>query len=362
MVARKKKAEPQPPAPSLSAEDAARIAAETVKAYQAQAPAPALSANPDLDQKVEVYEELEKLFPDRYPKGSGRRIAQAEAAEQTYADSWEAEHPGQVFDASAPEHAAWYRSNYPDTIPTVNKKHLAEAEFEIKFRQRAEKLLSPQLEEVRRAATLAQAEPKARALAAALSDVTSQVFEADKDKAKWAESHPVHAKLLDAATQRAQAVAYKASLLWDGAERLDDRDPAHQAAVTYFQRMESELAAHPDPIVNDYRQKWVPVAEYEKLPAQKRAGFFTTTKDALANYIARSEALQAKSLLTELGLDKLSVSPVTQAAPAAPATPAPATAPSPSVSAGAPTPARVGAVAHTPSKPSSPFARALGIG
>lgn len=364
--ARRRKPEP-PPAPAFSPEDAARVAAETVKAYRSQEPQ-AQDLPPEVQKKVDLYQELETLFPERYPKGSAKRIAAAEAAELDYAESWERAHPGEVFDASATEHASWYRKNYPDSIPTVQKDDLEEAKTERRVRARIEAAVAPQLEEVRRTAALAQAEPKARALASDLESVPFSVFNPEHKgevskavKEKWAAEHPVEAKLLAHSTQQAQALAYEASLLWDGAKVFDDRNPAHQASLSYLQRMETELAQHPGPVEDDYRRTWLPSAEYERLPAQKRAGHFTTSKEALAHYIALSEANRAKALLSELGLDKLSVSPVTQT-PSAPPAAAPAPAPSPSISAGAPTPARVGAAPSDPGRPPNRLMRAFGIG
>lgn len=296
-----KRRPPQPPAQpaGLTAEDAARIAAETVKAVMPQQDAPVDDLPDDLRRQEGVYKELESLYPDKY-RGILRKVAGFRKAEVVRADAWEAANPGRMYNADDPEHAEWYAKNQPKVDPD----DIEEARFEVRYRKRRERDLDPKLKEAERTITQLRAEPQAEAAVgefgrSVFSAIDPSTVQSKEAYEKWATENPVVVEIAKEVVQPVGDVVRAASLLWDGATDFNPKDPSHDRARNYLTQLESEIVESGEELTDNAGRRWVPIAEYLKTPANKRAGLFTTTKQNLVRYIALNVADQVKAAAKE---------------------------------------------------------------
>ena len=369
-----------PPAPALTAEDAARIAAETVKAVLPAQPAAIDDDLPDDLRKQEaVYAELERQNPDRY-KGVLRKLANFRKAEVSRADAWEAAHPGQAYNADDAEHTDWYAKNQP----RIDPDDLDEARFEVRLKKRLERDVDPKLKEAEKTIARLRAEPEAESAAAQYGRAVFEALDPKTVESKesydaWASSNPVVVEVAQELVRPAGDVVKAASMLWDGVVTLDVNDKVHKDARSYFMSFEKELAASEQPVVDKHGRRWVPLVEFGALSEDERQDVFTTTKAALVRYIGLSVADRIKAVAKErldfvekyaqkMGFTRASATPAAPQTPSlaqptpppTPSKPAPLPA-SPSVGAGEGTGPSVGTTPNTPATSKDLMTKLLGL-
>lgn len=294
----------------MSPEEVAQIAAQTVAEFRRTEPKPE-AAKPEeeaipeeLKAHAPDYAQLEKLFPNKYKPGLVKRVAGFKQAEIAYADKWEAANTGETFNADAPEHEEFYTKNQPQIDPA----DLEEARFERRYQQRFARDVTPELDAVKLERAMTKAEPVAKSAAGA---VGIKIFKALNENHEgeltpeaikaWAEAEPLAAKASQTVAEEFLPVAHTASLLWDGVLKLDPTKPVHKSAQTMFVQMETELAAaSPAELTNPAGQKWIPLAKFNAMPEAQRARFYTTTREALVNYIGLIAAEKARKMTEEV--------------------------------------------------------------
>jgi len=373
-VSRKKAEEPKP---EMSREEIARLAATTaaeVVRQPKQAPTtPEPEVDDDLKAMAPVYAELEQMFPEKYKAGLLPRIAEFRRLELARADKWEKEHEGEVYDADAEEHAEFYAKHEPK----INTSDIDEAKFEIRHRARLERDIKPETEQIKQELQRLKAEPLAQQseiefLVNLYGQLTGEKEVTQEKVAAWAKDNVETATLAESASTELRPLARTISLLWDNAEKMDSKNPLHTHAVELFNKMEAELSESEEAVVDTKGRNWVPLAQYEKLPADQKAKSFTTTKQALVRYAALNTANIIKSKAEETqklfeaeaakrGFAKKDVSTKTRDEEVEIETKHNARADSPEVGSGTPTPpsAGVGRSAKTTNK--SSIDRMLGL-
>jgi hypothetical protein len=372
---------PPKPAASLSAEDVARISANTVAEFtrqqKASEPPPASPDDglpEDLKRLAPVYQEMERMFPDKYKGGIAQKVAKFREAELRRADDWESKHPGQIYNAEDDEHADFYEKNQP----RIDAEDVEEARFEVRYKQRYQRDVEPQIKEAQRTTQMMRSEPEARNVAEAAAGQIATLMLPEGVKAdeaslkKWAEEDPIAAEISTEVAQQVKPVVHSMSLLWDGVQKFDERNEAHVRARELLSTFEAELSqADPEQLVDSSGRQWVPLAQYNQLSERDRARAYTTTKTNLANYASIRAAEFAKNATKQrreiaekyaqrMGYSKTPASPAAQAQPQQPAQ-QPIRINSPSVGGGAPTPPSSGAapVGGAPAK--DPIDRMLGL-
>lgn len=329
--------------PEEIAELSARTAAEVLRGNQPPAPEPEELPS-EIAANVHIYKELEKINP-KY-KGVAKKIVEFQKAEVARADAWEAAHPGESYNAEAPEHAQWYAKNEIKIDPD----DWDEAKFEVRYQKRMERDVQPKLKEAEQVVSQMKAAPAAeQAIGRFTADLLSAVDPEVRDFTPaalntWAESNPIESDIVQQVHAATAPVVKAASLLWDGAAEFNEKNPQHIEARNWFNELESQLSIQP---VNDeHGRVWVPVAKFAQMTPQQQAKHFTTTKSGLIKFISAVSAEQVKKVAKErkefaekyaqrLGYKKADAGSITPQ----PNQPVPAPhIPSPSISGGSATP------------------------
>lgn len=373
----KRKPTPRPQPQPLSAEDAARIAAEAVKAAIPQREEPDDTDLPDdIRKQSDIYAELEKLNPEKY-KGVMRKSAAFRKAETARADAWEAANPGKIYNSSDPDHAEWYAKNQP----LIDPDDLEEARFEIRLRKRMERDIAPKLKEAERTIAQMRATPVAEATVGEFQRAMQETLDPNSVKSRedweaWTSSNGIVAEVAHEIVPTESNVVRAASMLWDGVLEFKETEPAHTSARQYLIDLETELAQQEEPLVDNQGRRWVPLSEYNKLPESRRAGVFAVDKKNLVRYIGMRVADKVKSVAAERikVIEKHAAkmgyvrnqpqAPVPNLTPQPPPQPQSRTAPlpqSPSVGPGEGTPPSVGTAANSPSQAKDLTSRFLGV-
>ena len=314
-----------------------KIEAEKAKAQDKE---PELPEN--LKEEEDVYRELEK---DAKYKGIIKKAAEFEKAELAYAEKWEAENPGQTFNDSDPEHAAWYEAHEPK----VPESALSRARARVEARRIAEEEYTPKIKELEREKQKLKVEPVIREASATMSlgiikEVDPQYSGPLSKEAlePLAQKDPVAFDVAIQVDNAFNPVAVAFTSLWNNADQFDRSNPAHVAAVDAFVNLERAVDK------SGYRERgWVPYAEFQQMTPEQRQNRYTTTDKDVVRYLSNQAKAAYKQVLAQerermkrYGVTAPVASNQSQAAAGAaggtatkPAAPAPVV-PSPSVGAG----------------------------
>lgn len=279
----------------LKASDAAKIAEETVKAMKKAEEKPAAAAatttkpaEPELPEAIKkdlkLYETLEELYPDKYPKGLAARKAEFHKKEVEYADKWEEANPGETFNANDPEHVAFYEKNEP----IIDPEHRIEARVELRSREKY-KPLEEKISKQEREREIAVKESLIAPVVAEKTvkfsreiyrglggeDAESLTPEA---ATSWAENDPVAAAVLVNANKDWLPRIDAAIKIWENVIPINDTD-AHVNAVKMLRQMEAEYAKNPPPP----EKNWVPLDDYLAMPDDVKPKY---SKLMLENWVA----------------------------------------------------------------------------
>lgn len=364
---------PAPPPAAMTADDIAKVAAQTVAEFRKTETKPAappvvIAEIPETVKKYAPdYAQLERLFPDKYKPGLTNRMAEFVAKEVQYADEWESKNAGQTYNADDDEHAEFYETNQPKIDPA----DLEEAKFERRYQERIARDVAPKLEAINEREAVIKAEP---ILKEASDTVREQLFHAFNEEHEgpvtqeqikaWEEADPFLAQITKDVHAAYEKVAQETSLIYDNIKKLKvsgDSEEAklHQAVRSLFVDMERELAAEPpERRVNANGVPWVPLATYNAMSAADRAKVCTTDRTSLNRYAGILAGRKAKEIaanveasvktMPEFWMKKFGYvkAPAGNGAPAPPAKPAPKPAAprSPSIGGGSPTGPSAGTV------------------
>lgn len=108
--------EPAAPAPGITKSDVKEIVDGAVRAAT-EAAKPAPLPEPELleeeKEQIEVFTQMEKMFPDKY-KGLVTKAKGAIAAFTKFEDDWKKAHPGEEFDSESKEAEEFVKKNSPE--------------------------------------------------------------------------------------------------------------------------------------------------------------------------------------------------------------------------------------------------------
>lgn len=283
---------------SLVSATAKAVGGAVVQAIQATPPV----AKPDtqaaelpaeLQDNLQIYRELHRIDPKKYPADLPTRLAKFARDEVEYADRWEAQHQGETYDSDAEEHENWYASHQPQVDPTdftyaktiLGVREDLQRQYEPKIRELEGQLRQFKIEpEIQRAATAA-ALPVLQAIdpeAKDLSKETLQTFQ-KKDPLGWQVAQQVDAAFGN--------VIVAAGKLWHGLAAFDEKNAAHGLARQAFnevQEMVKQLPASQQTAADG--RKFLPLAEFYNLPQDAQKHFFTLSYDDIVYYIANRMA------------------------------------------------------------------------
>lgn len=366
--------------PSMSPEQiavvAAKTAAEVLKPSAPPAPEPLL---PEVEEKLDLYKQLEEMNATKYPPGLAKRVSQSRKELAKYKSEWEKANPGQTFDIDDPAHDDFVMKNpeieLDDNFPDVIR---AESKLEIK---RVEDKMRKERETQERAA---KAIPESEKASLQADEQVLKAFIPGEVTQKaiddWRTANPDEFETATSHIMEARQVLKATSLIFDGVEQPNPNSELHGKVfdATLLTQYEALLSTAPkDELVNEQGKNWVPFAKFDAMSDEEKAKHFTTSEDDIASFkraflrlpneekqkfftvakedvlktIALGTARKAKAaaqqliqqsikVATRLGYAKPSSSTATPppvAPPAAPAQPtAPAIPPSPSVGTTAP--------------------------
>jgi hypothetical protein len=103
-----------------------------------------------------VYEELSRQNPKKYTD-IAKRLSKFQQAERAYADAWERENPGSVFNADDTQHAKWYASN----SVAVDREDFDDARISVRAREIVSREVQPKQAAMEREMERSRVEPEA---------------------------------------------------------------------------------------------------------------------------------------------------------------------------------------------------------
>lgn len=168
---------------------------------------------PEDAEEYRVFKTLETMDPKQ--AGIAEKFRQFALARYQYEANWLAANPGKDFNPEDAEHDEFYQKNQPQ----VDEKVLEEARDEMKFNERYNRTVKPQLDEVQRKKALEEAAPVIRNLLETQSSRMVKVFDeelgklfvdgegnalfTDETLTKLEETDPLARDLIDAAIREA---------------------------------------------------------------------------------------------------------------------------------------------------------------
>lgn len=308
------------PAPIDPEQIAAKVAEGVARAMQKPGAAPAAPpAAPTLtesdNRRLQVYERLEKLFPDRYKDlASKQREFLKRAAE--YADRWEKEHPGETFDPDDDEHNDLYSEE-----PSVDQDDYIEGLSDIRAevaasRDPVRKKFEEKIDELEREKAIVRATPQinkqsisaARTLWAGLGEEFADVVAEDgtvnaQKLAEMQANDPVATGLRINAANMMRFEAPEIYKLMNGlvknaAENPPDNPDEQQKQLIQIHRnvnafgyeLEQWLLSRPEAErVDEHGRMFMDMPSYYCLKADQREKYWTLTPEVVI--IARAQDL-----------------------------------------------------------------------
>lgn len=269
------------------------VGGAVVQAIQASPPvrtdAPASELPDEVRSDLEIYNELHRIDPGKYPADLPQRLAKFGKEEIAYADKWESQHSGETFDGNAEEHEGWYDSHQPKVAPEDFayakaslriRKDLA-GHYEPKIRELEGQLRKFQIEpEIRQAATTA-ALPILQAINPEVKELSADSIGAFKTK------DPIGWEIAQQVDQAMAASIVEAGKLWHGITTFDANNPMHKVAQQAFSEVQDLVKQLPaSQLKGTDGRKFLPMTDYYGLPDNARQQFFTITYEDVAYYIA----------------------------------------------------------------------------
>ena len=300
------KPKPQPQATPLTAEQIASAAAEgATRALTAKPRADEGESGekkpkgpdlpPDEMRRVEILNRMEVLNPEKY-KGLAEKYTKSLTALETYAKTWEKEHPGQEFDEESPEHESFFKENDVEWNDLDFTEALADIISDRKLEKSASKL-DERMDELDRKEKLREQQGKivAEQNAAAveywqqLGDDVADMVKPDgtlnMEKVDSLKTNDPEG--LSIRVTAAQALDVEVAEIYKLYAGLAKNDPAnnviHRNINQFAASKEQELAGKPmQEKLNGEGQSFLPASQYYKLPVAERENHWTFNASDLA--------------------------------------------------------------------------------
>lgn len=256
----------------LNPDELAKKIAEAIKPPTTETPPPETPpATPNPDDPFEIRREALKIASTR-PEYKGQDIVgENERYTKFYTDyvnNWTKNNPGAEFDENAPEHAAVLEKQKPnideDVIQAIENEikidRIAQAKVEKVFREREQREFGARLEgEAEGTAIAAENQLLSKFGASTLDELKA------KDPFAYELARPV--------AERLRGVAEKATkTLTPGSPFAPD--PEIMNLVNGYEAVAAEAEAKGTPVILGDR-RFIPHAQYDKLPADQKAKFFS---------------------------------------------------------------------------------------
>lgn len=317
-----KKPEPSPTAAAL---ERTTKALETVVSKldkpepKKEEPKPDADPLKDLDpserRTVNVLKQMEKDFGDRY-KGISDKYIAGQKALAAYAAKWETDHPGQEFDAEAPEHETFFTQNNVDW----DDEDYGEAKDNLKLEpykntqaqlEEQAKKLNEELSELKRARKADEELPKigAEQVSAAKNFWTEYGDEykdmvkegGELDSEKLATLHkPSEAKIIIDASMRAASLTGEMYKLLNGLTLYDQNNQVHSHLINFGLDMEKKMLSQPADVRRDKDgREFKTRKEYRALSEEDRNKYWTFSTSDFGFMLAKTEAAKAKAILKQ---------------------------------------------------------------
>lgn len=303
------------------------IGRSVVKAKAMEQQKPAAAPEPDLPAEVkeelEIYQHLEKHFPEKY-KGFPKKFLANNAKFKAYADQWERDHPGQEFDEKSTEHEDFRTPLEAETEYSAKDAATALAketfvEERKAFREEIEKEIAPLKERVK----MADAEQD---IAKAKSETANQFWKEMEDEFPGVinengfndsvlrqahEKDPDATRMASTAANHAAYYAREIHLLdhqlspYLGEEIITEKTPPETAAKIQAHRFlsrraqieeEAELARGR---LDKSGRPFVTRAKYNTLSPEEQAKVWRITTKGLRNLLARHIADEVRLKMQE---------------------------------------------------------------
>lgn len=303
LLAHQKEEEDMAEAPSADAPGKATVEDETPKLperYQEELP---------------IYEELARINPKRYG-GIVDQLIQANANEQAYIEGWQAQNPGEDYDAEDEQHKEFYDK----AELRVDPEHWEKAKTQALKREVKEEITNQVRGEAQQAQAQAQAMerfnqtiPKvehatklaaieiARAIA---PDLPIDTKDLEKAGADISEGDPF---LEEAILERKDALVSKLAameFLSSGMAKFDPQNAVHKACAEAVEEADKEIREGPASgrVIerNGQKVKYVSPEAFRNLNAQQRASHWTVSWEQ-----ARAKMLDAERAVVQKRYEKL---------------------------------------------------------
>lgn len=318
------------------------------------------------DQKdYQAFQTLEQIEPTQ--KGIAEKFLTFAKARYDYEAKWLTENPGQEFNPDAPEHEEFYAKNQPQ----VDESKIEEARDEMKFQERYNRTVKPQLDEIKQEKAWQKAAPiigervdtHVARLVSQFDQKLGELVHLDgkpnltkESVDKIAETDPLARKLLDGASSQflePMILELEKTTIPELNYALDGRNPAQKLILQNLIDAEKEFLAMPeedqiDPQGRKFltheqmarkkeqvHKSKASADEKTKQLGQISSDFWAINVDQLEDLITNKIALETRKAYDEIRkLTGVRETPAAPAAPSpAPTIPAPAArrAPAPSI-------------------------------
>ena len=315
-----------------------------------------------LEQEDKRFKGVSKSVEDFYKPGG---------LQDKYKADWLKANPGKKFDREDSAHDDWYAENDPLTSRVTEddleaaRDLLIEQRATEKAERRIAKIEEKQTVEAQKATVIERAKQELNDFALdSISAFSTELAEKAKKPEQLAsldKDDPLAEHLLTESVKRV-APLVEAVVEIFGTNRFDKNNPNHLQVDTLGGELEAQLLAMGDQAARNGRP-YMPMQEYDRLPATKKKLYWTIGEKDLLQYIRLKEKNQTAGLYQRLRPKVVTNS--TPAAASTTTTPAPApavpAAPSPSVSSAPSAPPPGSASSAPPARTGHAFFSSFGV-
>lgn len=307
---------PEPINYEAMAEAAGRgAAAAMAKANEKKTPGAAgeVELNDKQKRTMEVLTRMEQEYPAN--KGKAKEYAESVRKVEAYKKSWEAQNPGEIFNADDDQHNAFFEANeidwdedeYADTMALIRAEKVAE---------KTSAKLTPKLQEIDRREQLRQAEPAvmgqqiqaARSFWKELGDDFAKVLDEHGNIAlpeveRLRAEDPTRDIAFKAATNVESFAAELHRLTMQDSEGkalypFNDRNPAHIFIADFISDKEAAMQALPvEQQLDGQGRRFATAEEYHAMTPHRQKYYWRFTDADLSSIYASQQADEVKAML-----------------------------------------------------------------
>lgn len=311
----------QPPAFAFDEEKlGAAVGRAVAAATKPKEDKPPTEELPELDQRrMAVLRQMETQYGERYKGLADRYVANLKKHKE-YKAKWESEHPGEEYDEDAEEHADFLEPLERDIA--YDEDDYVEALTDLKLSDRMKKVdehVSKELAPLKQQEQFVEHRPKIietrdkignrfwERMGDEFKDVLKEVEHKDGRKEiqingevlqELAKTDPdTHAVVVNAA-KASESYAAEVYLLDHQLREFDPKNEMHQTLRAFVADREGALAAKPaQSTADEFGRVFLPRAQFNALPAERRQHYWTLTHEDIGNLMAARIAKATKAFL-----------------------------------------------------------------